>query len=146
MAHLDYWCSTCCSQMACSACLKALHPGGKWHGDAFPLNLLRYGALHTYILQVIAARFSDGLGMQYRSRYEAWCGQLAALEFMLLQYFQQLHWLLLCGHGLYFQWQVFDFYFISRRQSSYCGDGWLVLLELGFKDHSPSDVAMVGTF
>ena len=73
--------------MACSACLKALHPGGKWHGDAFPLNLLRYGALHTYILQVIAARFSDGLGMQYRSRYEAWCGQLAALEFMLLQYF-----------------------------------------------------------
>jgi len=41
---------------------------------------------------------------------------------------------------------VFDFYFISRRQSSYCGDGWLVLLELGFKDHSPSDVAMVGTF
>jgi len=36
---------------------------------------------------ISAARFSDGLGMQYWSRYEAWCGQLAALVFTLLQHF-----------------------------------------------------------
>ena len=42
--------------------------------------------IFTYYM-INAARFSDGLGMQYRSRYEAWCGQLAALEFTLLQHF-----------------------------------------------------------
>ena len=37
-------------------------------------------------------------------------------------------------------------FFIARCHSSYCGDGWLVLLEPGFKGHSPSVATKVGTF
>ena len=130
-------------------------------GDVFS-QLAKLWCLTYLHIMISAARFSDGLGMQYRSRYEAWCGQLAALVFTLLQHFYMDIGILTKRDGN-INWagmarrtttpaadgrsrftcsiaSVF-FYFISRWHSSSCGDGWLVLLELGFKDHSPSVAA-----
>ena len=113
-------------------------------------------------IMISAARFSDGLGMQYRSWYEAWCGQLVALVFTLLQHFYwdigiltkrdgNINWAGIARRTITpaadgrsrFTCSIASvfFYFISGWRSSSCGDGWVVLLELGFKDHSPSVAA-----